>query len=90
MTLRLPRKMRGDCSNRIKAVEDFLVAHRVTPDDRHDDHPEALRDDAVPPGMCIVEISSLDHLQAVIGARGTEASASVPFRTPRGPAPALD
>lgn len=59
MTLRLPRAMRGDCSNRIKAIEDFLVAHKITPDDRHDDHPEALRDDDVPMGKCIVEVESI-------------------------------
>ena len=82
MTLRLPRNMRGDCSNRIKAVEDFVVAHKVTPDDRHNDHPEALRDDAVPAGFCIVEIESLyPHPAAVVGARGPEASASGPSVT---------
>ena len=78
MTLRLPRAMRGDCSNRIKAVEDFLVANKITPDDRHNDHPEAFRDDAVPAGQCVVEVSSLDPSAAVVGARGPEASASGP------------
>lgn len=30
----LPRKMRGDISNRIKAVEDLLVELSITPDDK--------------------------------------------------------
>jgi Holliday junction resolvase RusA-like endonuclease len=33
--IRLPKRMRGDVSNRIKAVEDFLVSREVTGDDRH-------------------------------------------------------
>lgn len=33
LTITVPEKMRGDVSNRIKAVEDILVELRVTPDD---------------------------------------------------------
>lgn len=33
--IELPAKMRGDISNRIKALEDLLVAHRLIDDDRH-------------------------------------------------------
>jgi Holliday junction resolvase RusA-like endonuclease len=32
--IRLPRQTRGDVSNRIKAVEDYLVSRQVTDDDR--------------------------------------------------------
>ncbi len=78
MTVRVPRAMRGDVDNRIKAVSDFLVDHHVTLDDKHCDHAEALRDDAVPAGRCVVEIESLDPVQAVAGARGAGASASAP------------
>ncbi len=35
LTITLPRPVRGDVSNRIKACEDILVKHRVTDDDRH-------------------------------------------------------
>lgn len=34
LSITLPRKMRGDISNRVKAVEDVLVELSVTPDDR--------------------------------------------------------
>ncbi|MDE2020425.1 MAG: RusA family crossover junction endodeoxyribonuclease [Patescibacteria group bacterium] len=34
LEITLPRKMRGDISNRIKACEDLLVELSVTPDDR--------------------------------------------------------
>lgn len=34
VTIRLP-KIRGDVSNRIKALEDFLVSHYLTSDDKH-------------------------------------------------------
>ncbi|MDE2020875.1 MAG: RusA family crossover junction endodeoxyribonuclease [Patescibacteria group bacterium] len=34
LTITLPRLLRGDVTNRIKAAEDILVKHRVTDDDR--------------------------------------------------------
>jgi hypothetical protein len=33
--IRLPLKARGDVSNRIKAIEDYLVSREITGDDRH-------------------------------------------------------
>jgi len=33
--IRLPKTTRGDTSNRIKAIEDYLVSREVTGDDRH-------------------------------------------------------
>lgn len=69
LRLFLPRAMRGDISNRIKAAEDFLVAHRITSDDRHNCHVTVERSDDVALGVCIVEIDSLDRPRAVAGAR---------------------
>jgi len=50
----LPEKMRGDCDNRLKAVSDFLVSLKFTPDDRHCMRVSAERDSSVPPGRCVV------------------------------------
>lgn len=35
LDITVPQKLRGDVDNRVKAVADLLVEHRVTPDDRH-------------------------------------------------------
>lgn len=35
LAIKIPAKVRGDASNRIKLVEDFLVSREITPDDRH-------------------------------------------------------
>lgn len=35
LTIRVPKTMRGDADNRIKAVSDYLVSREITPDDRH-------------------------------------------------------
>lgn len=56
LVLRLPAAMRGDVSNRIKAVEDLLVKHGVTPDDRHCVSSTALRCPDVAKGRCLVVV----------------------------------
>ena len=53
----VPANMRGDVSNRVKAVEDFLVTQSVTPDDRHCVHVSAERSPDVQPGRMRVEIT---------------------------------
>lgn len=35
LRIMLPQSTRGDVSNRIKAVEDYLVSRQITPDDKH-------------------------------------------------------
>ena len=35
MEIKVPMKLRGDISNRIKAPEDLLVKQGLTPDDKH-------------------------------------------------------
>ena len=78
-------KMRGDPSNRIKAVEDFLVAHRITGDDRNNRHVSIEANADVAPTQIVVEVESLDPtIQAVTGARGeVERSASPSIRERR-------
>lgn len=34
LTIRLPAKMQGDIDNRVKAISDLLVLHKIIPDDR--------------------------------------------------------
>lgn len=34
VTIRLPDNIRGDIGNREKAINDLMVAHKITPDDR--------------------------------------------------------
>ncbi len=52
--------MLGDCSNRIKALEDFLVLMRITPDDRYERHLSVGYSAAVPgPQRCLVRVWSL-------------------------------
>lgn len=52
--LLLPIKMRGDVSNRLKAVEDLLVANNLTDDDSRSDIALAARWPGVVEGTCIV------------------------------------
>lgn len=35
LSIRVPAKGRADCSNLIKAIEDYLVTREITPDDKH-------------------------------------------------------
>ena len=56
LLLKLPAKMPGDVSNRLKAVEDLLVAHGITPDDRYAISSGAERCPDVPAGRCIVQV----------------------------------
>lgn len=50
----LPINLRGDVSNRIKAVEDLLVTHGLTPDDRHCHRASATRSALTKAGLCRV------------------------------------
>jgi len=52
----LPEKMRGDISNRIKAVEDLLVAHGITSDDSKCWDVRAMRGITQVPGWCEVTV----------------------------------
>jgi Holliday junction resolvase RusA-like endonuclease len=51
--IRLPMKMRGDVSNRIKAAEDYLVSREITGDDKHNWKISAERADVT---ECEIEI----------------------------------
>jgi Holliday junction resolvase RusA-like endonuclease len=53
--LTVPRGMRGDIDNRLKAAMDFCVAHKITPDDRHAQSVSVERGD-VDPGFALVHI----------------------------------
>ena len=68
--LALPRGMPGDCSNRIKAPEDLLVAHKLTPDDRHSDLVLAYRCNAVSGAACIVTVVPIQHVSAALASVG--------------------
>jgi hypothetical protein len=54
LELLLPVNLRGDVSNRLKATEDLLVAHGLTPDDRHCQRVSAARSAPIKPGFCRV------------------------------------
>lgn len=54
--LRLPMKMRGDISNRIKVAEDFLVSRQLTSDDRHNLFVGAVRAAEIPMGECEIVV----------------------------------
>lgn len=54
LTIRLPEKTRGDASNRIKLVEDYLVRNGITPDDSKTRSVTITRDASV--SECVVEI----------------------------------
>lgn len=51
----VPRGMRGDVDNRIKALLDFCVAQKVVPDDKHAQSVSAERGD-VDPGFALIHI----------------------------------
>lgn len=56
----VPRKTRGDCDNRVKAVLDALAKFGATPDDRFADAPTCKRGDiALPGGGCMIIVRSL-------------------------------
>jgi hypothetical protein len=50
--IKLPMKMRGDISNRIKVAEDFLVSRGLTCDDKNHRFVGAMRSVDVPDGQC--------------------------------------
>lgn len=54
LMLSLPRRMRGDISNRVKAVEDLLVKHGLIRDDRFSDWILIRRSDDVTEATCAV------------------------------------
>lgn len=58
LTILLPQNFRGDCSNRIKSAEDFLVEQRVTPDDRHCVKVSAERSADVASGRCHIIVEA--------------------------------
>lgn len=68
--LALPRSMPGDCSNRIKAPEDLLVAHGLTPDDHYADLVMAHRSNAVAGKACIVTVVPIQHVSAALASVG--------------------
>jgi hypothetical protein len=54
--VRLPMKMRGDVSNRIKVAEDFLVSRRLTSDDKNNLFVGAVRAAEIPMGECEIVV----------------------------------
>lgn len=61
----IPRKTLGDPSNRVKATEDALVHHRVTPDDRRAEGSFCRRGDiSFPNGGCMIIIRSAKQARA--------------------------
>lgn len=56
----VPQSMRGDCSNRIKLVEDFLVSRGITGDDRHCQKATAEKSREVSDQCCRVTIQPLE------------------------------
>lgn len=59
LRVRWPQDMRGDNSNRIKALEDFLAYMRITPDDRFERKLDAGFSRHVEPGTCAVTVWTL-------------------------------
>lgn len=53
ITIRLPMKMRGDATNRIKCAEDYLVSRGITGDDKHNHKVTVERADVA---ECEIEI----------------------------------
>jgi crossover junction endodeoxyribonuclease RusA len=62
--IKIPASTRGDVSNRIKAVEDYLVSREITGDDRHNRKVTIERDESVT--CCVVTITPADS-RPVIG-----------------------
>lgn len=58
LLIRLPIATRGDTSNRIKAVEDYLVKRNITGDDKHTWKVSAERVEGVNDGECEVVITA--------------------------------
>jgi Holliday junction resolvase RusA-like endonuclease len=54
--IKLPMKMRGDISNRIKVAEDFLVSRGLTSDDSENRFVGAVRSVEVPDGLCQIVV----------------------------------
>lgn len=57
----LPSYTRGDVDNRTKCVMDLLVAHGITPDDRHAVSAFAERSEVVSMGECLVVIEAVEN-----------------------------
>jgi Holliday junction resolvase RusA-like endonuclease len=57
LLIKIPRYLRGDISNRIKALEDYLVSREITGDDRHNARVVIERADVAD---CEVELHPLD------------------------------
>lgn len=58
VVIRLNTKIRGDISNRIKAIEDALVKNGVMVDDRFVFTLHVERWSSVPPGTCVVIVQT--------------------------------
>ena len=60
LEIAVPETMRGDASNRIKPVEDFLVKVGATSDDNLNWKPSAPREAGIRDGFCEVRIKTLE------------------------------
>lgn len=60
-TLRImvPTAMRGDVSNRVKLIEDFLVSREITHDDKFSQRTSSERHQDVSAGYCWAEIEAV-------------------------------
>jgi crossover junction endodeoxyribonuclease RusA len=61
LSILVAEKMRGDVDNRIKAVSDLLVEHRITADDRKARGVSCARSPAVAVGRCKVTIEPVSE-----------------------------
>lgn len=59
LEINVPASMRGDISNRIKLVEDFLVSRDITADDKNNWEVLIKRDKSIT--CCVVKISIADQ-----------------------------
>ena len=58
IAIRVPAKMRGDISNRIKAAEDYLVSRGITRDDKHNRKVSIERDESLT-DYCVIIVTGM-------------------------------
>jgi hypothetical protein len=61
LSIQLPHNLRGDISNRVKLIEDFLVSRAITADDRFNARVIVERAGV---DCCVVELRRLDMVSS--------------------------